>query len=94
MLQETKTLHHNHHHVAELAPQIVCHNVLVVKINVSSSTLLRHYTTIHLSVKQGELKSIWLHLSPGSSCGLLADASTRHCYNYAHFCGWWHARSF
>jgi len=34
-------------------------------------------------VKYGWLKSIWLHLSPGSSCGLLAYVSACHCYNYA-----------
>ena len=32
-----------------------------------------------------DLKSIWLHLSPGSSCGLLAYASACHCYTMCIF---------
>ena len=33
------------------------------------------------------LLSIRVHLSPGSSCGLLAYASARRYYNFPHICG-------
>jgi len=52
-MQETKTLHPQPPSCSRTrTTNIVSHDVLVVK---SSSTSLRHYTTIHLSVKQGEL---------------------------------------
>ena len=33
------------------------------------------------------LLSIHVHLSPGSSCGLLAYASVHRYYNFPHICG-------
>ena len=36
-------------------------------------------------------KSIRVHLSPGSSCGLVAYASARRCYVYWHISSWWNA---
>ena len=34
-----------------------------------------------------------VHLSPGSSCGLLAYASARRYYNFPHICGQRNARA-
>ena len=40
-----------------------------------------------LKGEQYLLLSICVHLSPGSSCGLLAYASARRYYNFPHICG-------
>ena len=37
--------------------------------------------------ERAHLLSIRVHLSPGSSCGLLAYASSCRYYNFPHICG-------
>ena len=41
----------------------------------------------HVLIANEDHVLIRVHLSPGSSCGLLAYASVRRYYNFPHICG-------
>ena len=56
--------------------------------NASGKKLISFLNEVELVVCNGrKLLSIRVHLSPGSSCGLLAYASARRYYNFPHICG-------
>ena len=50
-------------------------------------TIVANFPLSFNSVTPSALLSIRVHLSPGSSCGLLAYASARRYYNFPHICG-------